>query len=224
MISPFLSKFRPPSLIDYARSKGATAHHYLGKLRHVALDADKHAEDVRKLFDETGSQREKGFQGSLGAEAARSHALVEIETLRLEIINIKDREVAHERFVGGAIAALSLVVFESTFSQQATTLIASFSVVVTLFGLVRFRENQRNIFEIDCYLRELEHVFRGDYGWVTFFFRKRRMPNYFASRFWFWVFLVVVSFSLVFVSGLNWLHELGVTEYNVDFLLKNKTD
>jgi len=138
--------------------------------------------------------------------------LAEITILRQEILNIKDREVIMERFSSGATLTIFFLYLEGVLASAAALLIP---VAFFTFGLIRAKEYARNIFEIDCYLREVELWFSNNGGWVNYFFRRRRMTHYFLSRLWYWK-LALLASSTIFVLAWNPWNFLSLFGYFIN--------
>lgn len=111
------------------------------------------------------------------------YIISEMSALRQEIIDIKNREITSERLSSSSAIVFATIYFSGTVSNK---IILAIPILFMLFGYLRAKEYERNIFEIDCYLREQEFWFSQTGGWVNYFFRFRRMEDYFHTRLWIW--------------------------------------
>ena len=161
--------------------------------------SDPSIESVNKLFASLSRERFEHVSRDSDIEKGWwvQYVIAEMVSLREEILEIKRREIVSERYVSGGIATLFLAYSKNIITSPELLILPIF---FSVFGFVRFREYQRNIFEIDSYLREIEETARTDRGWVSTFFSHRSMARYFESRLWFWLVLLVFSISL-FISA-----------------------
>jgi hypothetical protein len=113
---------------------------------------------------------------------ADDFVISEFSSLRNEIISIKHREIESEKFLGPTFAAI----YVAYYTGNAPYLLLIVPLIFAFFGLARLREYQRNIMEIDSYLREREYEFLSEGGYVNYFFSNRVMEKYFETREWFW--------------------------------------
>lgn len=158
-----------------------------------------------------GQRRRKKWESSPCKRVAREHAVEEIKLLRAEILDIKGREIVSERFFSGGAIAIYLAYGKKIITESFFLLIP---VIFSVFGLLRFREYQRNMLEIDCYLREIECALRDDRGWVHAFFYNRSMNRYLQSREWFWY---LVGFLCLLLSVLAWTGLFEATVLEIKF-------
>lgn len=140
------------------------------------------ADESLKFFSENDR---KSF-----SEKAADYYLAEMSCLRGEIVDIKNRELNSERLAASAAFLIAGLYISGQLSgsnlvAQVFIFFAPFFFIV--FGYIRAKEYQRNIFEIDCYLREIEFWFTQAGGWVNYFFRFRAMERYFHTRLWVWL-------------------------------------
>lgn len=232
LIFLFVSRYpnwsRPPQLSDYF-SKSENLYEKIRLVRGEERDVRREKRRIRRELAKAehdsplllqyiktmNSNRNKKFL-EMGSDG-KNHALLELETLRLEIADIKQRETSSERFVSGAVAASAVLIFSNQLigNPSEEFFLATIMLLFCFFGFWRFREYQRNNFEIDCYLRELEHCFRKDGGWVNFFFERRSPTKYFASRTWFWMLLIITTYGL-------WIYTISkIINVNLDSHVKN---
>ena len=139
------------------------------------------ARDSLKFFPES----ERKFM-----EKSADYYLTEMACLRGEIVDIKNRELNSERLAASAAFLVAGLFISGQLSGSNAAahffiFLAPFFFIV--FGYLRAKEYQRNIFEIDCYLREIEFWFTQAGGWVNYFFRFRAMERYFHTRLWVWI-------------------------------------
>ncbi len=197
------SKLQAPSLRDYYEKVYEQDPRNQGLELLKALDeADARNEIVQDLFKRAGTNRKHAMSLS---NHSTNYAIAEMEGLRLEVADIKRREIGNERYVSGVFAAVSIAFFESFFLELTTFILTIFSFGFAFFGFWRFREYQRNNFEVDCYLRELEFSLRNEGGWATFFFKIRSPISHFHSRPAFWKILLILSGTLCFLALLDLL-------------------
>ena len=128
---------------------------------------------------------------------AIQHALAEMSSLRSEIVDLKSQITNSERVMAAWMVGCVLAYHQEVIENIGILFVPLF---LSVFGLLRYREYQRNIFDLDCYLRELELCIRPDAGWVSYFFKTRRMDRFFATREWFW-FLSILGSIGVLVSS-----------------------
>ena len=75
----------------------------------------------------------------------------------VEILDIKKREINSERVMLGSAAVFYAAYFKEIIDGSFWLLLVP--IVIGIFGFLRLREYQRNILEIDSYLRENEFLF-----------------------------------------------------------------
>jgi hypothetical protein len=206
--------FRKPSLLEYFEKFSNTQKLISSEgFEESKLDVGKSfdSELVMRLFKVRGNWRRNTFLTS--RSYGREHALRELETLRSEIADIKQRETSSERFISGAVAAVAFSYLGGIFGPREIFVVSAVSLGFSIFGYWRFREYQRNNFEIDCYLRELEYAFERGGGWVDFFFSGRSTVNYFQSRGGFWLLLILVSYGTFIFSLADWIGQPTLFTY-----------
>lgn len=128
-------------------------------------------------------------------QSADAYLISEVSSLRAEIIDIKNREVSSEKHI--SLFAVSCLTLYFT-TPLNSLLVYLFPIPAFFFGFLIFREYQRNIFDIDTYIRQVEFEFIEDGGWVNYFFQERRMDKYFESRVWFWY----ASMAMYVIAGI----------------------
>ena len=125
--------------------------------------------------------------------------IAEFGALRSEILSIKTREIDSEKFYVTAIAVL----YVSYFQGLVPWFVLLIPILFIFFGLLRLREYQRNIMEIDAYLREREMAFFPNGAWVNYFFARRKMEKYFETREWFWIICFLLWLGAIIVAGIH---------------------
>ena len=157
-----------------------------------------------QMFQHIADFRRKhwSLRQSVAGRSAEQHALTEVDSLRSEIVDLKSQITSSER-----ITAVWMVGTVFAYSKDIVSLypILFAPIFLSVFGFIRFKEYQRNAFDLDCYLREVELVVRPDAGWVSFFFRTRVMGRFFATRNWFWVIAMVVSLTIPIFGWIEYL-------------------
>ena len=156
-----------------------------------SLSPEEYAKRVTSYFvglnppsttsDVPSESTDRCVAGRFGKESA-AFIISEFSALRNEIISIKQREIESEKFLGPTFAAI----YVAYYTGNAPYLLLAVPLVFAFFGLARLREYQRNIMEIDSYLREREYEFLPEGGYVNYFFSNRIMEKYFETREWFW--------------------------------------
>lgn len=143
--------------------------------------------DLQKLFQFLASKRIEKWDDlppkSQQKRVAYEHAMIELSSLRAEIIDLKSQITNSERLMAAWIVG-ALILYAKDLVPSVWVL--CLPILFSMFGFIRFREFQRNVFDLDCYLRELELAIRPDAGWVSYFFRTRRMEQFFETRQYFW--------------------------------------
>lgn len=190
----------PPQLLDYFSKNSRLLAEINGSedIRNSLDEASANDELVKNYFRYMATARRRCLNWN--KTDSLQHALVECDSLRQEIADIKQRETSSERFVSGGLAAVATFIFLGDIQGAQALFLSLVILVFTLFGFWRFREYQRNNFEIDCYLREIESAIRAGGGWVSFFFFDRSPTKYFASRTYFWALLLIGAYLLVIYS------------------------
>lgn len=201
-----LKKFYSPNIFVFAENR---LNDILTNSRISARDEKKfnlpwsndknHRQAVTEMFQFLAEQRRLSWI-NLDDDAlasARQHALTELDSLRSEIVDLKTQITSSERVTG-----VWMVGSVFAYSKDIVALypILFFPLILSLFGFIRFKEFQRNVFDLDCYLRELELTIRPDSGWVTYFFQTRSMERFFDTRQYFWIFALVLS-ALIPIAG-----------------------
>jgi hypothetical protein len=192
---------RPPIRWDPSPDGGGPKPINKGGTAWFGLSSKDYAAKVSDYFRELNKESEELVE--LGETETRAIPLrfrdrrpdfliQEFSSLRSEIMNIKDREIESEKFFGPTFIAIHLAYF----TGNAPLVVLLFPIVFIVFALYRLREYQRNILEIDSYLREREYEFFEEGAYVNYFFLKRRMESYFGSREVFWFVSLLIAFSI----------------------------
>jgi hypothetical protein len=183
----FVRKFRDPSL-DERPARDRTFNHYweskeaVAARSHLAAGLPTPTVATSPIFTDVAQQAH--------------YFITEMAALRVEILDIKKREMQTEALALALLGAVFYVIFvlRSLEAIPGAEIAAGvIPIITTGLGYMRFKEDQRNIFEIDCYLMEIERLFHSEGGWVSYFFINRDMKRYFYSRALIWGLMNTVS-------------------------------
>lgn len=189
--SGVVEKFRRPDLSDRPATSGKAP---------TMKSGPKEVVDISNYFERTGQKLVSVLDG--GVEQYRdkhvNYLIAEMQQLRAEIVNIKERELRSESFIVGAVSVLYAAYFKELVGGSVFILIVP--ILAGAFGFIRLREYQRNILNIDSYIRENEFLFSSRGGWVHYFFAERNMEKYFQTQVYFWILYGVIA-TIIFVAA-----------------------
>lgn len=188
-------KFRSPSLDERPTRAGNFLHPWIET---DIAEARQEKFGTKRLWTTSPTPVELSQERS-------QYFISEMSALRTEILDIKKREAQTEALAITLIAAAYFAVFSETINlPRFVEIVTGFiPILTTAIGYMRFKEDQRNIFEIDCYLMEIERLFHKEGGWVNYFFLNRDMDRYFFSRTLIWSLVgLVVLFGTVLIAWL----------------------
>jgi len=217
----FVRKFIAPNIFVFANRRFSdlqrrrdipSSHESYFKLplpEQGSLPHPKYQDAVETMFDYLAQRRRFMWDqlSDFDRATAKDHALQELDSLRSEIVDLKSQITSSERITTGWMIG---AVFAYSKDIIALFPVLFIPVLLAVFGFVRFREFQRNVFDLDCYLREIELVVRPDAGWVTYFFRTRLMERFFDTRQYFWAFAIAISALLPVAGALNFLQPQAI--------------
>lgn len=164
------------------------------------LPSIAYTQALNELFEFLGNRRLsswKELKNKQREKAAYNHALTEVAGLRSEIIDLKSLITTSERVMAAWMVGAVLLFSKDIIPSE---LILLLPLLFSFFGFIRFREFQRNAFTLDCYLREIEVALRPDGGWVSYFFKTRRMELFFETRQLFWKAAIAASFIILLMG------------------------